>query len=104
MKIPSASKETKQKGFRLSTNASDSFTRIIEGFALAPSLRVMYPVKPDVNAVMSIVADVNGRGKVTSAVRFDNVNIAYSVEEYAKHAVSSFMKDIVRGECGRGAS
>lgn len=31
-------------------------------------------------------------------------NVAYSVSEYAKAIVSSFIKDIVLGECGKGVS
>lgn len=64
----------------------------------------MYPVRP-VRAFMAVPEDVIGSGVVIStAVIVGIENMANSVGEYAKHAVSLSRKTMVRAEWGKGAS
>lgn len=70
----------------ISTSFSDTFTTA--GFAFAPRPNVIYPVSP-VNAFIAVPDPVMGSGvTMSTAVIVRIENIAYSVGEYAKHAVS----------------
>jgi len=84
----------------LAIRASVSLIRTHAGFNFAPSPKVIYPVSP-VNAPMALppAEVVTGRGvEMSVAVMVGIENMAYSVGEYAKHAVSWSRKDIIRAE------
>jgi hypothetical protein len=86
----------------LTPRTSDSLVVIRDGLALAPRPSVMYPVRP-LNAPIPVVDVVVGN-VISTGVIVLRENIACSVREYAKVIVSSFIKDIVLGECGKGVS
>lgn len=88
----------------LAISSSESPICTTAGFCLAPRPSVIYPVNP-VNAPMAVAEVVMGNGVVISvAVMVDMENMAYSVGEYAKQAVSWFIIVMIRAECGNGAS
>lgn len=78
----------------------------VAGLGFAPRPSVIYPVRPEKAPIALEPAElVTGRGvEISVAVIEEMEKIAYSVGEYAKHAVSWFINEIMRAECGKGAS